>query len=109
MHEPELCQFCGRPAYKTDGLSRTICQRYAETGNCKGFTPRTVERRPGRNHQCPCGSGKKYKRCCGAAAPASVIDMTPAGGPDLCKPVEDLRNAINKEIVADIIRQAANR
>jgi uncharacterized protein YecA (UPF0149 family) len=20
----------------------------------------------GRNEQCPCGSGKKYKRCCGA-------------------------------------------
>jgi uncharacterized protein len=24
--------------------------------------------RPGRNDPCPCGSGKKYKRCCGAAA-----------------------------------------
>jgi uncharacterized protein YecA (UPF0149 family) len=21
----------------------------------------------GRNEPCPCGSGKKYKRCCGAA------------------------------------------
>jgi uncharacterized protein YecA (UPF0149 family) len=21
----------------------------------------------GRNHPCPCGSGKKYKRCCGGA------------------------------------------
>ncbi|MFN5684903.1 SEC-C metal-binding domain-containing protein, partial [Bradyrhizobium sp.] len=21
----------------------------------------------GRNDPCPCGSGKKYKRCCGAA------------------------------------------
>ena len=21
---------------------------------------------PGRNDPCPCGSGKKYKRCCGA-------------------------------------------
>jgi uncharacterized protein len=29
-----------------------------------------VERTPkiGRNDPCPCGSGKKYKRCCGAAA-----------------------------------------
>jgi SWIM/SEC-C metal-binding protein len=25
-----------------------------------------VERTPGRNAPCPCGSGKKYKRCCGA-------------------------------------------
>ena len=23
---------------------------------------------PGRNQPCPCGSGKKYKRCCGAAS-----------------------------------------
>ena len=23
----------------------------------------------GRNDPCPCGSGKKYKKCCGAAAP----------------------------------------
>lgn len=22
----------------------------------------------GRNERCPCGSGEKYKRCCGAAA-----------------------------------------
>ena len=26
------------------------------------------ERRVGRNDPCPCGSGKKYKRCCGAGA-----------------------------------------
>jgi SEC-C motif-containing protein len=28
---------------------------------------RTAEQ-PGRNAPCPCGSGKKYKRCCGATA-----------------------------------------
>ena len=26
------------------------------------------ERKVGRNERCPCGSGKKYKHCCGAAA-----------------------------------------
>ncbi|KQX51936.1 SEC-C metal-binding domain-containing protein [Paenibacillus sp. Root444D2] len=26
--------------------------------------PIQVERRPGRNEPCPCGSGKKYKKCC---------------------------------------------
>ncbi|MDR1495660.1 MAG: SEC-C domain-containing protein [Clostridiales Family XIII bacterium] len=26
-----------------------------------------VEKKPGRNDPCPCGSGKKYKRCCGKA------------------------------------------
>jgi preprotein translocase subunit SecA len=30
--------------------------------------PITVEDEPGRNDPCPCGSGKKYKKCCGRAA-----------------------------------------
>ena len=29
--------------------------------------PHRVEAAPGRNAPCPCGSGKKHKRCCGAA------------------------------------------
>jgi preprotein translocase subunit SecA len=29
--------------------------------------PRRVDAKVGRNDPCPCGSGKKYKRCCGAA------------------------------------------
>ncbi|MFO7951282.1 MAG: preprotein translocase subunit SecA [Bacillota bacterium] len=28
--------------------------------------PVTVEKKVGRNEPCPCGSGKKYKKCCGA-------------------------------------------
>jgi SWIM/SEC-C metal-binding protein len=30
-------------------------------------TPKTIiaERKVGRNEPCPCGSGKKYKKCCG--------------------------------------------
>jgi len=30
--------------------------------------PRRTARKAGRNDPCPCGSGKKYKRCCGGAA-----------------------------------------
>ena len=26
---------------------------------------------PGRNDPCPCGSGRKYKKCCGLIAPAA--------------------------------------
>ncbi len=26
--------------------------------------PHQVEAKPGRNESCPCGSGKKYKKCC---------------------------------------------
>ena len=28
--------------------------------------PMRVKKKPGRNDPCPCGSGKKYKKCCGA-------------------------------------------
>ncbi len=31
----------------------------------KNTTPVTVKKKPGRNDLCPCGSGKKYKYCCG--------------------------------------------
>lgn len=31
----------------------------------KMHTPWTKEVIPGRNDKCPCGSGKKYKNCCG--------------------------------------------
>ena len=27
--------------------------------------PKTEEKKPGRNDPCPCGSGRKYKKCCG--------------------------------------------
>ncbi len=37
--------------------------RYYGTGR-----PARTGARPGRNEPCSCGSGKKYKRCCGAAA-----------------------------------------
>jgi hypothetical protein len=30
------------------------------------MTPRVVRKTPGRNDSCPCGSGKKYKNCCGS-------------------------------------------
>jgi preprotein translocase subunit SecA len=29
--------------------------------------PVRVGKKIGRNDPCPCGSGKKYKKCCGAA------------------------------------------
>ncbi|MEO8367432.1 MAG: UPF0149 family protein [Pseudoxanthomonas sp.] len=39
----------------------------------EALTPRTPIRRgdsPDRNAACPCGSGRKFKKCCGIAAPA---------------------------------------
>jgi len=42
-------------------------QRRAYAGT---YTPEPRLNTPeiGRNDQCPCGSGKKYKRCCGGVA-----------------------------------------
>ncbi len=37
--------------------------RYSEDSGPR--QPRKVENRIGRNDPCPCGSGKKYKKCCG--------------------------------------------
>ncbi len=34
--------------------------------NPQPVAPRRVGKRVGRNEPCPCGSGKKYKKCCGA-------------------------------------------
>lgn len=31
----------------------------------RAHAPVRVEKKPGRNDACPCGSGKKYKKCCG--------------------------------------------
>lgn len=31
----------------------------------EGNRPKRVKQAPGRNDPCPCGSGKKYKQCCG--------------------------------------------
>ena len=38
-------------------------ERLIQHGPCKRATPKI-----GRNDKCPCGSGKKYKNCCGRAA-----------------------------------------
>jgi uncharacterized protein YecA (UPF0149 family) len=34
----------------------------------KAKTVRRQQPKVGRNDPCPCGSGKKYKKCCGANA-----------------------------------------
>ncbi|MDI9849336.1 YchJ family protein [Rhodoblastus sp. 17X3] len=53
-----------RSLFGRDGEGRW---RFARELPMKG---ETVVRgaQPGRNDPCPCGSGKKYKKCCGAAA-----------------------------------------
>ncbi|HEY9397748.1 MAG TPA: UPF0149 family protein [Burkholderiales bacterium] len=49
----------------------TIINRYFADDRLTGGVPREPMRREapkvGRNDPCPCGSGKKYKQCCGSA------------------------------------------
>jgi preprotein translocase subunit SecA len=40
--------------------------RMAGAGDGDGVQQRRVGDKVGRNDPCPCGSGKKYKKCCGA-------------------------------------------
>src|SRR5206468_10516714 len=47
-------------------LGRSIAQVLAESQTAER-TPRRRQK-TGRNDPCPCGSGRKYKRCCGASA-----------------------------------------
>ena len=51
------------------GASQQIA--YGEPGQEKDLHPAPVvreSRKVGRNDPCPCGSGKKYKNCCGRVA-----------------------------------------
>ena len=38
-----------------------------------GVSSLCVAKKPGRNDPCPCGSGKKYKKCCGLNEPAGLL------------------------------------
>jgi hypothetical protein len=40
--------------------------------------PRAAAPRPGRNDPCPCGSGKKYKKCCALRSPEAPAAERPA-------------------------------
>lgn len=60
----DQCQFCGDIAFKTNGKSELICESRTYSGQCKKEKQEAKADKPSRNQPCPCGSGKKYKRCC---------------------------------------------
>ncbi len=59
----------GSPVYSASGgLHGTQMPAAAPVANPTGTeknAPVKAEKKPGRNDPCPCGSGKKYKNCCG--------------------------------------------
>jgi hypothetical protein len=56
------CHICGSSdIYKNDGTG-PLCFKCAR--RYQSWPPRKIIPTPGRNTSCPCGSGKKYKKCC---------------------------------------------
>jgi hypothetical protein len=53
----------GRSLFDPEELAQRIDKHHRAD---VAMQPARAEARPGRNEPCPCGSGKKYKRCCGA-------------------------------------------
>ncbi|MFB6240325.1 MAG: SEC-C metal-binding domain-containing protein, partial [Gemmatimonadota bacterium] len=50
-------------------MGRLTFQALETEGGGEPVAPQPVRReKVGRNEPCPCGSGKKYKKCCGARA-----------------------------------------
>lgn len=54
----------GKPKGIPTPLIHTV-HRLLDAGTVEPFQPDQLRRKVGRNEPCPCGSGKKFKRCCG--------------------------------------------
>ncbi len=52
---------------RAEEMKREQVAKPLDTGNdgSLGNQPKKAKKEPGRNDPCPCGSGKKYKNCCG--------------------------------------------
>jgi preprotein translocase subunit SecA len=63
-------QVAGRDAQREQEERQKAAQRLLSVQTNRdgddAARPRRVGAKVGRNDPCPCGSGKKYKRCCGA-------------------------------------------
>ena len=51
---------------KREQVAKETSVSGASSNNLGPQKPVRKEKKPGRNDPCPCGSGKKYKKCCGA-------------------------------------------
>ena len=51
---------------KREQVARPMVASHGGDGSEEKKKPVRVTKKPGRNDPCPCGSGKKYKKCCGA-------------------------------------------
>jgi len=61
-----------REELEADVSDVTLNQSYEEgtiAEDSEKLTPQRAAKKPKRNDPCPCGSGKKYKNCCGQSGP----------------------------------------
>ena len=63
QHDEEQARELEQPSRQTQMVLSHGTSGKAEKGPVRRQGPRV-----GRNDPCPCGSGKKYKKCCGAAS-----------------------------------------
>ena len=64
----QRAQVAKQTGFGGDGAAKkTVVRRPAAPQKPKGITVSGKEK-IGRNDPCPCGSGKKYKNCCGSPA-----------------------------------------
>lgn len=72
-----ICQECGTPTHiwteycigsynLPDGTKEPIILKLCNP--CFDKKPRPTTPKAGRNDPCPCGKGKKFKKCCGRGA-----------------------------------------
>ncbi len=60
---------CFRDPKKVSSVTSSLAIKEERQGTCfrdiRKVSPATVKKKVGRNDPCPCGSGKKFKKCCG--------------------------------------------
>ena len=61
-----LAKHQGKKLTKFDLNNEASAQAARAAVQAGSFKVHAVEKKPGRNEPCSCGSGKKYKVCCGA-------------------------------------------
>jgi len=69
--EEESEEFIARREREKE-LAKQEAERQQEREK-KSNQPIKVEKKPKRNEPCPCGSGKKYKHCCGMSGPKKGV------------------------------------
>ena len=93
-----------------------LADRFGDPGGLlrRPSPPAQATAQPGRNDPCPCGSGKKFKKCCGKASPANLrlVDLPPAPAPvGTDDEEEDLRGPealLHDRLFSELLEAARN-